>query len=167
MVALGEMAIVMERLESLIVANSIFVAQCGLEGLTPANQVYWHAVRPEFTGNVVRPAPLERPFAIIKTSEFDYHEHSVGCMFPQMHIKLHLQDKYRGTTFQETAKNFTNYLGQFLDELSRQNMQAQSLVFRKITQMTDPQPVARRDENDDFKFWFAEYDLQIGADIEV
>lgn len=167
MVALGEMATVMERLESLIVANSIFIAQCALDGLTPANQIFWHAHRPEMTGNVITPSDITRPFVIMKPSEFNYNEHSVGCMFPQMHIKLHLNDRYRGTTFQETAKNFTNYIGQFLDELSRQNMQAQSLVFRKITQMTDPQPVARRDENDDFKFWFAEYDLQIGADIEV
>lgn len=167
MVALGEMAIVMERLELLIVANSAFVAQCAIDGLTPAEQVFWHANRPELIGNVVRPDPLTRPFVIIRASDFNYNEHSVGCMFPQMTIRMHVQDRYRGNTFQETAKNFTNFVGQFLDELSRQNMQPQSLVFRKITQTTDPEPIPRRDENEDYGFWFAEYDLQIGADIEV
>lgn len=167
MVALGEMAIVLERLELLVVANSVFVSQCALDGLTPANQVFWHAHRPEVVGGVVRPCDIARPFVIIKTSEFTYNEHSVGCMFPQMNVKMHINDRYRGETFQETGMNFTNFLGQFIDELATQNMQPQSLVFRKLSQMTDPQPVARRDENDEYKFWFAEYDLQIGADIEV
>ncbi|TXH41660.1 MAG: hypothetical protein E6Q97_37120 [Desulfurellales bacterium] len=172
MAALGEMAIVLERLQLLIIANSAFVAQCALDGLTPANQVFLHAHRPARQGGVVRPSCIERPFVIIAPEEFSYNEHSEGCMFPQMNIAMHINDKYRGdpesaTYFHETAQNFTNFVSQFLDELSSGNRQPQNLVMRKIMQTTRPQPVARRSENDDYTFWLAEYNIQIGADIQV
>lgn len=165
MAAVGEMGIVLEKLKNMLAANVAFAAQCALDGLTPADQVYLHANRPEMVGGQVRPDDIDRPFIIIAPDEFTYNEHSEGCMLPTMTIVMHLNDKYRGNTFHETAENFTNFVSQVLEELSQQNRQPASLVMRKISQVTRPQPVARRDENDGYKFWFAEYSIQLGAEV--
>jgi len=164
------MAIVLEKAKILIQENSAFVAQCAIDGLTPANQVFLHAYRPVFAGGEERPDDIPRPFVILAPEEFSFNEHSEGCMFPQMSIAMHVNDWYRcdlesETYFQESAENFTNFLSEFLDELSSGNRQPQHLVMRKITQTTRPQPVARRDENDGYRFWFAEFLIQLGADI--
>lgn len=167
MAATGEMGIVLEKLKNMLAANSAFVAQCALEGLTPASQVFLHANRPEMIGGQIRPDDIERPFLIIAPEDFSYNEHSEGCMFPQMTVALHINDKYRGSSFGETGENFTNFVSSLLEELSQQNRQPQSLVMRKISQVTRPQAVARRDENDGYKFWFCEYVITLGADIVV
>lgn len=166
MPALGEMSLVLEKLEQLLVTNTIFVAQCALDSLTPADQIFWHAYRPATEGEVTRPTALKRPFIVVKCDDHVYNKHSVGCMTQQATLKLHINDRMRSTNFKESTQQFTNFVGQLMDEFSATNGQDDSLVIQTMTLTTAPTCVARREMNEDYQFWFCEYDLKIGAEFD-
>lgn len=166
MPALGEMSIVLEKLQQLFVVNTVFISQCALDSATPANQVRWHAYRPELEGEVIRPTPLVRPFIIVKYDEFEWNAHSVGCMLPKCTPKIHINDRMRSDDFQESALDFTNFVGQMMQEFTTTTMQDGGLVVQQITTNIAPTPVARREQNEEHKFWFTEFTLRIGAEFE-
>jgi hypothetical protein len=166
MPGVGEMSIILEKLQQLFVTNSIFVAQCALDSVTPASQVFWHAYRPELEGEVIRPAPLKRPFIVVKYDEFRWEAHSVGCMMPKCTPKIHINDRMRSDDFQESAIEFSNFVGEMMEEFTTTTMQDGGLVVQEITTHIAPTPVARRETNEEHKFWFTEFTLRIGAEFD-
>lgn len=161
----GPIAELLQTLETLVVQSPAFIAQCALDGLTPADQVFWHAVRPDPDGEVIAPTPLAYPMVILRVDQFQYDEWAPECMQPKAVVKMQICDRFRSAAFKDSAIDFTNFYGELLDELQRRNYSEGGIVARSIMQANEPIPTQRRDTTSTYGFWCVDVDFQIGAEF--
>jgi hypothetical protein len=150
-----------------VLACPSFVAQCEKEDLDPEEQVKLHSYRTQFEGDIVVPDVLERPFVIIKPANFEYGEHSAGCMFGSITIHLLIEDKTRGNTWGEIIENFWTYESDFLRELANQTQLAGKPNIRKISMSSDAELEERRhhEEGGEDNCVRSLYEIELGADL--
>lgn len=151
--------------KTLIASTPAFIAKCTTESLTPADQVYVQLLRPALEGEVDHQTALARPYAIVKWEEFEWQEESTQCMQPRGQIKILISDKMRGSSFDEQVRDFITLCEGITTHVAETAYENNSLIIRSLRLHHGPEPVERRHESDEHKFFIAEYTMVLGADF--
>ena len=163
--AVGPVSTPLETLRNICVQSQTFISRCGLDSLTPSEQVLIHANRPDVVGEVVVQAEITRPFVLLKMKDFEYNEFDESCMQPKGTIGIHINDKNRESNFQDSVMDFMNFYGQLIEDISKSTLTDGGLVNRTINQANEMQTIPRRERQSDHDFFTVQFDLRTGADF--
>ena len=161
----GELSLLLDKIGGILEASAAFVAQCALDGVTPSEQIFWQAYRPDVESDVVVPSALVYPMLILKVGTHVYRDFSPGCMQPQTVIGVHVSDLERSDDDRESALIFHNFYGSLFDDLGHTNYASQGLIIRTLTQTLDPVRVQRYAKTPKYNHWCAEFEIALGADF--
>lgn len=162
----GQMSNILTDLSAIIASLPSFAAQCAIDGLTPANQIYWHAVRPDAEGDVVTQTYIDRPLIVLKPVKDQWRAYDSQGMQSTKTIRMHINDKYREDSFKDAMEAFTDFYGTLIDELTAKQGIDTNTAINTADMAQEPWATERRDKSETFGFIAVEYDIDIGNDFE-
>lgn len=162
----SNLSTVMENIATVIEGSATFIAKCAIDSVDPADQIYWFSARPGEETEAVRPAVIARPLVILRPEKFELLRYSAGCMQPDLTVRMHINDKWRGADWQAQVKDFLEFYSALVEDIASINESGTSTPIRSISQVNDPVATERREGTPNFGFWAVEFDLLVGNEFD-